>query len=300
LTTYQPGSSAVLTAEWRMYAGGPLVAVTGVSIAVVATVTGSILLASTSTGVSTPTVGINAYTWSIPANAPDGSYLVTWTGTDSDGDTVTATELITLATPETDYTQLSLVKSQLGKITIDDRDEMIQAAITAASRMIDEECGRWPGGFAPDATTSTRVFPVAGRTYSLTGNRIAILVDDIADSSGVIVQVGTEASAVYASVPAFTTAPANAIALGQAISSIVVSSTVLTTADTVRITARWGYPAVPAQIELATRLQAARLYRRKDSPQGVIASPDFGGIRVSRFDPDVRALLAPFTVPGFA
>jgi hypothetical protein len=64
-----------------------------------------------------------------------------------------------------------------------------------------------------------------------------------------------------------------------------------------QVTALWGWPAVPDEIEQATALYAARLYRRKDSPQGVIGGGDFGPVRVSRIDPDVEALIAPFVIP---
>jgi hypothetical protein len=72
------------------------------------------------------------------------------------------------------------------------------------------------------------------------------------------------------------------------------------TVDTLRITARWGWPSIPAEVEMATRLLAARLYKRKDSPQGVIASADWGAVRVSKTDPDVYALIHHLSIPGFA
>lgn len=40
-------------------------------------------------------------------------------------------------------------------------------------------------------------------------------------------------------------------------------------------------------------LQMSRLYRRKDSPEGIVGSNDFGSIRVTRFDPDIEAMAAP-------
>jgi hypothetical protein len=226
-----------------------------------------------------------------------GTYTYKWTATGVVTDVATGSFIVSDPGPA-DYTTLPLVKAQLGKITSDDRDEMIQAAITAASRMID--VGRWPGAFRAATTASTRVFPLAGRNYNLFGQRAAILVDDIATITGMTISVGTEASAVYSSVPIFTTGPQNAIARGEPITTVVVPSSSLGTVDTLQVTAKWGWPATPADVELAARLQAARLYRRKDSPQGVIASPEFGGIRVSRFDPDVRALLAPYMPLGFA
>lgn len=300
MTTYQPGESVTLTAEWRMYAGGPLAAVTGVTIAIVPSVGGAPLVATTATGVTTPATGLNAYAWTVPLSTPAGSYVATWTGTDTDGDTVTAIETIDIAETEDGYTTLALVKSQLGKITVDDRDEMIQASIIAASRHIDNITGRSAGGFRQDATVSTRTFSVAGRWYQYDSRRVAIMVDDISTATGIIVEGGTIASGVYTGLSLFSTGPENAISRGVPIDMIYADSSFISSIDTIRITARWGWPSLPAEVELATRMLAARLYRRKDSPQGVIASADWGSMRVSRVDPDVQALIAHLTPPGFA
>jgi hypothetical protein len=48
------------------------------------------------------------------------------------------------------------------------------------------------------------------------------------------------------------------------------------------------------------RLLAARFYRRKDSPQGVLGNAEWGFARVSRVDPDVEALISPFLIPVIA
>lgn len=66
----------------------------------------------------------------------------------------------------------------------------------------------------------------------------------------------------------------------------------LTRLDRVQITARWGWPEVPAAVTQATFIKAARLFQRKDSPQGVAGFGEFGPIRVStREDPDICQLL---------
>ncbi len=48
-----------------------------------------------------------------------------------------------------------------------------------------------------------------------------------------------------------------------------------------------------ALAESVALLTAARLYRRKDSPEGIIGSNDFGTVRVTRFDPDIESMAAP-------
>jgi hypothetical protein len=64
----------------------------------------------------------------------------------------------------------------------------------------------------------------------------------------------------------------------------------------VRVTALWGWSAVPPAIEQATLLQASRLLIRRDSPYGVAGSPEAGTeIRLlARLDPDVDVAVAPY------
>ena len=63
----------------------------------------------------------------------------------------------------------------------------------------------------------------------------------------------------------------------------------------VRITGVWGWTATPAEINMATLIQAARLFTRRQSPFGIAGSPDLGTVRLTaKLDADVEALLRPF------
>jgi hypothetical protein len=65
----------------------------------------------------------------------------------------------------------------------------------------------------------------------------------------------------------------------------------------VRITAVYGFPAIPVAVKQATIIQASRLFKRLDSPLGVLGMGDMGAIRVSRFlDSDVEQLLMPYKI----
>ena len=156
-----PGDSTTLTVEWRAYAGGPYVTVSGVTIGITPVGGGTPTLAATTTGVLYPATGVNAYTWSIPGALTGGDYLITWTATTSVGGTVTATEVVTVlgvgAAGYDLYTDLATVKLALGKLTADDRDELILASIRTASRHIDNLTGR---RFYLDASATARTFVV--------------------------------------------------------------------------------------------------------------------------------------------
>jgi len=63
---------------------------------------------------------------------------------------------------------------------------------------------------------------------------------------------------------------------------------------TVRIVGTFGWAAVPMAIRQATILLSLRQFKRYDAPLGIAGFGDLGGMRVSRLDPDVEALVAPF------
>lgn len=50
----------------------------------------------------------------------------------------------------------------------------------------------------------------------------------------------------------------------------------------------------PADVVQAVTMQAARLYRRRSTPDGIAAFGEQYATRVARFDPDIDALLAPY------
>lgn len=96
MTYVTRGEANTLLVEWRAYAGGPYAAVTGVTIAVTPLAGGAPVLAATAVGVTTPATGINAYVWSPAGSLEPGEYVVQWTGTDPESETVGATEIVTV------------------------------------------------------------------------------------------------------------------------------------------------------------------------------------------------------------
>ena len=63
---------------------------------------------------------------------------------------------------------------------------------------------------------------------------------------------------------------------------------------TVRLTGQWGWSAVPIAITQATIILASRIFKRLDSPLGII-SGELGSMRVGyRLDPDVQHLIDPY------
>lgn len=188
-----------------------------------------------------------------------------------------------------DYVTLAEIKSALNIPAADTTaDTALSAAITAACASIDTTCGRT---FALADSATTRVFR-ASRHVICTDDGPRLLIDDIGSEDGLAVEM--DGSPVLD----FEPGPDNAITLGQPITSLLLPSGVWGPGR-ITVTARWGWPAVPADIKQAARIQTLRLYRRKDSPEGVTGSAEWGVVRLSRRDPDVWALIEHYQAAGF-
>lgn len=188
--------------------------------------------------------------------------------------------------PTPRYVELETVRRAVNIREGDDihDDDLLFSAILAAEQQIDGWCGR---PFTLDAAVSARTYRPTGFEY--------LFVGDIATTDGLIVETGglagewsplTIDSDFY-----LDTAPD-----GRPSNVLVSASRWPEQAyRTVRVTARWGWLEVPAVVRHAAQIQAVRLFKRKDSPEGV-AGWDIAGaaVRVARLDPDVTELLRPY------
>lgn len=194
-----------------------------------------------------------------------------------------------------DYATRAVLKEMLG-IEADDltRDTLLDRALSSASASIDRTTGR---RFDLDASATARVYNPRGRVVCAEdGERL--IVDDIGDDADLVVETG--ASGSFTAVTGYETVPDNALARGRAVTSLLLPLGTWGRGTTrTRVTARWGWPAVPDDIVQAALLQASRLFNRRNSPEGIKGSAEWGVIRLSRRDPDVWALIEPFILPGF-
>lgn len=192
-----------------------------------------------------------------------------------------------------EYADRATLKERMN-IQADDtsRDELLDGALAAASRGIDTATGRH---FYLEETATARTFAMAGRLVRR-DDGVRLLIDDIG-AVPVLVETGT--GDTWATLSGYDTAPDNALVRGRPITALSSSAGGWGTGPRARVTARWGWPAVPAEVTEATLIQASRLYRRKDSPEGVTGSAEWGVVRLSRRDPDVWALIEHFQRPGF-
>jgi len=191
------------------------------------------------------------------------------------------------------YCTLQQLKDSL-RITDNVDDTMLELAIETASRQIDDYC--------------ERVFYTASATrYYAPRDSYVVETDDIVSITSL--KTSSAADGVYDITWANTyyqTEPLNGIAGG-----IVSPVTHLRAVDdylfplqdgetTVQVVGTFGWSAIPTAIKYATLLLGSRLFKRMDSPLGVAGIGDLGVIRVSRIDPDIDALIAPFKKMRFA
>jgi hypothetical protein len=188
------------------------------------------------------------------------------------------------------YCTLSDLKTSLAIEDIAD-DTALEAAILTASRMVDDYTGRF---FYRDGTTAAPVV-----RYYTAQDWYTCNVDDFVSLS----QIATDDNfdQLYTTIwqsDDYMVEPVNNPRRGWPLSRLLAIDSYIfpyNLPQSVKVTAVWGWPSIPAEIAMATKLQASRLFIRRQSPFGIAGTPDLGTVRLSsRLDPDVEALIRPF------
>lgn len=192
----------------------------------------------------------------------------------------------------------STLKSWLG-ITDTVDDTTIAFAVAAANRAVVEYCGR--------TFTRTTSGQETARVYRPTDHQI-VYVDDFWQTTNLVVKQDTTDNGSYDETwvinTDFVVEPLNGLVHGQATPYYRLRAVGNrwwreTRRPTVQVTATWGWSAIPDPVTQATLIKGARIFKRKNSPEGVLGGfADFGAVRVTnREDPDVTMMLAPFRRP---
>jgi hypothetical protein len=235
-------------------------------------------------------VSTGVYTKDI-ACTEDDLWVYVWTGTGAASDVAAGTWRVFTVALGTIYASLEELKDAR-RITDTVDDAALLTRLQRASRAIDKRCGR---RFYADSSASARTYRTRGRVTRSDDGEL-LLVDDVSSTTGLVVEVGDGTS--WTAVTDYFTEPDNAIVRGAAIEALRRDLGRWSTCRRARITAAWGWPAVPANISEATLLLANRRFMRRDSPEGVAGWSDQGPVRVSRFDPDIEDLVQDYLLPG--
>lgn len=201
------------------------------------------------------------------------------------------------------YATLEQVRKELGgtyAVSDTSDDTLIELSIEAASRQIDGYCDR---KFWQDTTVTAREFFADSPT--------CCVVDDISTTTGLIVKIDEAGDGTFSTTLTVSTdfilLPPNA-----ADDTPVRPYTELRLVENfyfprpsngrpgVQVTAKYGWPAVPDNIEKACIVQAIQLFKAKDAAFGVASFGEMGGgLRVQAgLNPIARALVEQFAKPA--
>lgn len=223
----------------------------------------------------------------------DGLWVYVWTGTGAAIDVTAGTWQVFTVDLHMIYASLEELKDAR-RITDTTDDAALLTRLFRSARAIDKRTGR---RFYRDSSATAREYRTRGRVVRGDDGDL-LLVDDIASTTGLVVEVGDGTSWTEIADTDYFTEPDNAIARGVAIEAIRWDFGRWLRYRRARITAPWGWPGVPADISEANWLLANRRHMRRDSPEGVAGWADQGPVRVSRFDPDIEDLVQPYVLPG--
>ena len=192
------------------------------------------------------------------------------------------------------YATLTEIKTFLS-ISDNVDDTLLEGMVEAASRSIDRIANR---RFYLDANASARAYRVS--------SPIVLFTDDIGTTSGLIVKTDDDGDGTFETTLTLNTDyimdPLTALNLGRPYTQV----TMVTNTQTfpifpglfqnglrpgVQVTARWGWPSVPDDINQACLILTADLYKRKDSHGGILGLGDLGAIRMSPLGRDVTAMV---------
>jgi hypothetical protein len=215
---------------------------------------------------------------------------------DGNGDTSEPTSAVrNVATPGDSYITAEALKRTLTLNGTTFANDDVDEAIVAASRAVDDACGRF---FGRDSSAEVeRIY----RPQSAT----VCLIDDLVELTSLETdQNGDgEVERTWVQNREFVLEPLNAAADSRPYTKLSLNSYRASVAfpfwapRSVKVTGRFGWPAIPANVPTATSLVASRLVKRlREAPFGIVANNmDGSALQIARTDPDVARLLKDLT-----
>jgi hypothetical protein len=192
------------------------------------------------------------------------------------------------------YATLAEIKAYMS-ISDNTYNDLLENLVESASRSIDRIANR---RFYLDATASARLY----RAYS----NIFVYVDDIGTTSNLVVAVDENGNGTYSKTLTLNTDYILDPLTSQSLNRPFTQLTMVSNTETwpifpgltsnglrpgVQVTARWGWPSVPDDLNMACLILTADLYKRKDAPGGILGLGDLGVVRMSPIGRDVTAMV---------
>jgi hypothetical protein len=175
-------------------------------------------------------------------------------------------------------------------------DVWVNNAVNAMNRAVVRYCGR---SFDVTTTASASAREFVPTTHTL------CKVDDFHTTTGLVVKIDNNDDGTFGDPLTISTdfwlEPTNGLEDGIEVPyNRLVSSSWLwpmcNRRPSVQVTAAWGWEAIPDEVFQGALIWAAKVFKRKDSPEGILGGfQDFNAVRVARaMDPDVQRLLDPY------
>jgi hypothetical protein len=188
------------------------------------------------------------------------------------------------------YATLTQVKAAL-RIADTVDDSLLEMAIESASRAIDGHAAR----YFYSSGTATRLYAA--------DDSFIVQTDDISGTA-ITLQTSSAGDGVFDTTWSpidYQLEPLNGNVDGLAVPFTRIRAVenylfpVEVEQALVKVTAVFGWASVPISITQACIIQSSRIFKRLDSPLGIMSFGDMGAIRVSKYlDPDVEQLVAPY------
>mgnify|MGYP001080248667 CR=1 FL=1 len=193
------------------------------------------------------------------------------------------------------YCTLNELKASL-RIPVSDTldDALLELAVESASRDIDQVCER-----IFYSTDETRIYTPR--------DSFNTSIDDLASVTTIKTSSGADGvfDVTWTSSD-YQLMPLNGVAGGMTVPYDLIYAVGDYTFPqsgqeaTVQVDGTFGFASVPTAIKQATVLLSARIFKRNDSPGGVMGFGDLGVVRVSRMDPDIDRMIQPYKKIRFA
>lgn len=235
--------------------------------------------------------GTGTYTANIACTVT-GIWTFLWEGTGTASDAVAGTWTVSEVALNKRYCSVEELKSRLAIPDTGD-DLELQFAVEAASRSIDEVCGRyfWRG-------TDTRTYVPESISRQSLDDLVSVTTLKVdRDGDGVFEETWTQGTDYQLEVAPGHFNPAAKGEQWPYTGAVVITGGKLfpfvwlwSHYDRVQVTGVFGWPAVPALVKQATLIAATDLFRRKDAPFGVAGFGEFGVVRIQQ-NPVILQLL---------
>lgn len=191
------------------------------------------------------------------------------------------------------YLTVDAFKLRIG-LTAADQDTALEQTLKAASRQIDNWCGRT---FNKSDAGTVKYFSARNAGFLDLGDTVSV-AELATDTTGLRTYETVWDAVDYDLFP-FDAADWS-LPYSRLQSSTLGLLALPFLPRGVRVTGQFGWPAVPDVIAEATALQANRLWARKNAPFGIVGSGELGqAVAITSLDPDVKSMLAPYRAIAF-